>query len=432
MKCRYFIGIFCLYVCALPVSAEPANNTPPTTIRSIRIEGNEVTEDFVILREMSLHVGDALSQKSLEGDRDRIYNLSLFNKVTITHTDSAGVSDLLVKVVERWYIFPYPILRLRSRAVNTLSYGLGVTHRNFLGRNERLSASFSTGYDRSASLTYQNPRLTDDDIFLRTVIQYHDAHGLDNSELAFEHVSGAASVSIGKRFGYYQTLIGTIGYQAWQVPDASSALTVSPDGRDRFVELGLRYTYDARNVREYPTEGWYFDATATNDGLAGESTVRNLTLEADVRRYIMAADGITLAWRGFGTFVTGGPVPTYHRLFLNPRVGVRGYDWRDYTGEDLVGGSAEIRFPIVAPRFITFNFLNIYQFNTMRFGIYAALFGDVGKVWFRSDEFEEVPWLASAGIGLHFLLPYSFILRTEVSLNALGQLRVAATGGVPF
>ena len=111
---------------------------------------------------------------------------------------------------------------------------------------------------------------------------------------------------------------------------------------------------------------------------------------------------------------------------------MRGYNQRDFTGEDIVGGSAEVRVPIISPRFITFNFLNIYQFNTARFGVYAAFFSDVGKIWFRANEFEEVPWLASTGIGLHFLLPYSFILRTEVSVNAIGQVRVMANGGVPF
>ncbi len=434
MKRRLIVISLCFIFCLQYVFADKADTTSTRFIRSIRIEGNNTTQARVILREMSLHVGDSLSQAALTRDRDRIYNLGLFNKVTITHSDSAAVSDLLVSVVERWYIFPFPILNLRTRSVNTLSYGLGVTHQNFLGRDEKVSLSGSTGYDRSASFTYQNPRLTnDDDIFLRTAFQYRDSHSLDNnSDVVFEQINQTASVSVGKRFGYYQTLIGTGGYQSWQMPDTSLGRTVSPDGTDRFVELGLHYTFDARNVREYPTDGWYLDLNATNDGVGRESTVKNLTYATDLRWYTMLNDHITLAGRGFGTFVTGGPVPMYHRLFLSTRLGVRGYNQRDYTGEDIMGASAEVRLPIIAPRFITFNFLNIYQFNTMRFGVYAALFTDVGKIWFRSDEFEEVPWLASAGVGLHFLLPYSFILRTELSFNAIGQLRVSATGGVPF
>jgi hypothetical protein len=68
----------------------------------------------------------------------------------------------------------------------------------------------------------------------------------------------------------------------------------------------------------------------------------------------------------------------------------------------------------------------------MRFGVYGALFADGGKIWFRSNNFNDVPWLASSGIGIHFLLPYSFILRTELSVNALGQILLGANGGIAF
>jgi outer membrane protein assembly factor BamA len=425
------LGLVSTLFCAF---ADEADTTRAHVIRSIRIEGNNTTQSYVILREMSLHTGDTLSQALLTRDRDRIYNLRLFNKVTITNVDSALVSDLVVTVVERWYIFPFPILSLRTRAVNTLTYGLGVMHDNFLGRDEKVSLSFSTGYDQSASFTYQNPRLTDnDDIFLRTEYQYRDSHSLEyNSDIVFEQINRMASLSIGKRFGYYHTLIGTAGYQTWKLPDTSLGRTVSPDGTDRFIELALRYTLDARNVREYPTDGWYLDLMATNDGVGNESTVKTFKIASDLRWYTLIGNDVTLAFRGFGTLMSGGPVPMYHRLFLSNRLGVRGYNQRDYTGEDVVGGSAEVRLPIIAPRFLTFNFLNIYQFNTARLGIYASFFTDVGKIWFRSNEFEEVPWLASVGAGLHFLLPYSLILRTEISVNAIGQVRVMANGGVPF
>ncbi len=382
---------------------------------------------------MSLHIGDTLSFTRLRRDRDRIYSLGLFNKVTVSHFDSAEFTDVLVTVVERWYIFPYPILSLRTRDVNTLSYGLGIAHQNFRGRDEKLSIAYSTGYDRSASFTYQNPRLTDDDdIFLRTVVQYRDAHSLDNSDVLFEQITRLASASLGKRFGLFQTFTGTAGYQTWQIPDTTLGRTISPDGMDHFVELGLHFTYDARNVREYPTDGWYLDVTLTKDGVSNESTINTLSYLADIRWYVVATNNITLAWRSFGSVVSGGSVPVYHRLYLNSRFGVRGYDQRSYEGEDIVGGSAEVRIPIIAPRFLTFNFFDIYQFNTMRFGIYGSFFTDIGKIWFRSNEFEEVPWLASGGVGLNIMLPYSFILRTELSLNAFLQVRIAATGGVSF
>jgi len=50
-------------------------------VRSIRIEGNSVTQSQVFIREMALHVGDPLSEAILIQNRDHMYNLGLFNKV---------------------------------------------------------------------------------------------------------------------------------------------------------------------------------------------------------------------------------------------------------------------------------------------------------------------------------------------------------------
>jgi outer membrane protein assembly factor BamA len=434
MKIRLLFIFLGLTSCLFFAFADEVDTTSARIIRSVQIVGNKVTKPYVILREMSLHAGDTLSNTSLERNQDRIYNLGLFNKVSIAHRDSADVTDIVVNVVERWYIWPVPIFSLRSRAVNSASYGLELMDQNFLGRDERVSASYSTGYDRAASLTYQTPRVRDnDDVYIRAMFQYRDSHTLDyNSDILFEQINQTASVSLGKRIGYYQTLIGTVGYQMWQLPDTSLGRTVSPNGTDRFIELGLDYTYDARNIREYPTDGWYVDVAALSNGLGGESTVKNFRLATDVRTYASLSDNFSLGLRGFGSFVAGGAVPMYHRIFLSNRLGIRGYNQREFTGEELMGASVEVRMPIISPRFITLNFFDIHQFNTMRFGVYAALFADAGKIWFRSDNFNDVPWLASSGIGLHFLLPYSFILRTELSVNALGQIRLGANGGVAF
>jgi outer membrane protein assembly factor BamA len=404
------------------------------TVRSIHIEGNNVTQPYVISREMSLHVGDTLSQKALDRDRDRIYSLELFNKVVISHSDSATMTDILVTVVERWYLIPSPMLSLRNRAVNTASYGIQLTDQNFLGRNERVSASFSAGYNRSAGLSYQTPRMRDtDDVYIRALLQYRDSHSLDyNSDVVFEQINRTASLSLGRRIGYYQSLIGTVGYQEWQIPDSSLGRTVSPDGTDRFLELGVEYAWDSRNVREYATDGSYADVSVTYDGIGGFSTVRNLRVVPDFRKYVLLSGNYTFAVRTFGSFIGGGPVPGYRLLFLSSRLGIRGYNPRQYSGEELAGASMELRLPLIAPRFVTLNFLSISQFNTMRFGVYAACFADVGKIWYGSDRFSQVPWLASAGVGLNFLLPYSSVLRPEFSVNALGQLMFGVNGGVAF
>ena len=49
--------------------------------------------------------------------------------------------------------------------------------------------------------------------------------------------------------------------------------------------------------------------------------------------------------------------------------------------------------------------------------IAAAVFADVGTIRFRGTPLALNDVLKGYGAGLHFLLPYSFVLRAEYALN---------------
>jgi outer membrane protein assembly factor BamA len=88
-----------------------------------------------------------------------------------------------------------------------------------------------------------------------------------------------------------------------------------------------------------------------------------------------------------------------------------------YEGEDILGGSLELRVPILPVRFFKIDAIPIPEFGLWRFGVYAALFGDAGKVWYRSNSFNLHDLLKGYGVGLNFLLPYSAVFRIEYALN---------------
>ncbi len=137
------------------------------TVRNVVIDGNVTTKNFVILREMKLKPGERITAEALEHDQKRIYSLQLFNKVEMEVKPEGSEAQLVVHVNERWYLFPFPIVGIRYRDFDKLYYGAGLVHSNFRGRNEKLFFSFALGFDRWVSLTYHNPRITeDDDIFL--------------------------------------------------------------------------------------------------------------------------------------------------------------------------------------------------------------------------------------------------------------------------
>lgn len=78
-------------------------------VKEIRISGNDITKEYVIRREMKLHDGDTLRQEVIKRDKDRIYNLGLFNKVDIEYSVEDKQATVFVVVSERWYLLPYPV-----------------------------------------------------------------------------------------------------------------------------------------------------------------------------------------------------------------------------------------------------------------------------------------------------------------------------------
>ena len=78
-------------------------------LQQIDIEGNKRTKASVILREMTIHIGDSLEKDNLSAillrNQQNIYNLSLFNLVKIDSVLAENRLSLKILVRERWYIF---------------------------------------------------------------------------------------------------------------------------------------------------------------------------------------------------------------------------------------------------------------------------------------------------------------------------------------
>ena len=421
----------CLLFVGTNVGAQPKGDVSALMIHSIRIVGNDLTKDYIILREMSEQVGDTLDLDKIEYDKKRIYSLALFNRVDIDYSVKGNEADLIVRVHERWYLYPFPILGFKYGDLKKLYYGLGLVHTNFRGRNEKVYFSFALGYDRWLSLTYQNPKILDhDDIFFRLSLITARVQSLNPDKGIYQQQNHGVAVTLGKRFGLYTLLTATGGYEIWQVSDIAAGRTVAANGRDAFGSLGVNYSYDSRDVREYATEGSYLSLSIMKYGLgAGVDFFR---YGYDARTYIPILGGDVLAGRIHGQFTSGGPVPAYRDTYFGHHERIRGYFSKIVEGEDLVGGNVEVRIPILSPRYYEFKAIPIPEFRIWRYGLYAALFADAGKTWFRSEGFYGRPWYSGVGAGLHFLLPYSIIVRTEVAVNRSGRTEFIATFDAAF
>ena len=203
------------------------------SVSKIVIVGNENTKDFVILREMSVRAGSRLDVEALEQDRKRIYSLQLFNKVDVDYTAEGSEATVVVKVSERWYIFPFPVIGFKYHDIKNFYYGAALIHQNFRGRNEKVMAAAAFGYDPWFNVSYQNPKLTDDDdLFLRVQLSLNHMRNQNSSQGEYDQQILSGTASLGKRFGLFTTLTGQVGYDELKVGDTGPGRTLSPDGKD--------------------------------------------------------------------------------------------------------------------------------------------------------------------------------------------------------
>jgi len=142
------------------------------TVRKITVIGNASTREWVILRELSVSVGDTILRSELERRfkrcEDNLFNTHLFNSVHINWIEEDGALLLYVIVSERWYIFPIPIFEVAERNFNTwwenrdlsrVIYGLSLNWRNVTGRNDLFTSTIRLGYIQRMSLSYSMPNI---------------------------------------------------------------------------------------------------------------------------------------------------------------------------------------------------------------------------------------------------------------------------------
>jgi outer membrane protein assembly factor BamA len=400
-------------------------------VRAIVIRGNETTQESVIRREMSIQIGDTLTHEALDLDRNNIYNLLLFNKVEVKDSVDRYAATIIVTVFERWYFIPFPVFGMKYRDFSKLYYGAGVMHQNFGGRNEKLYITFRLGYDRMFMVNYSNPKLTHDDVFMSTALVLQNVHNLSTEYGEYENSNVFLRGTIGKRFGLYQTIAATLANEVWQVNDLRLGRTVSADGRGAFLSVSAQYRYDARNNTEYTTNGTMISLGVTKSGF-GESTVNITTASFDVRKFFGFWSGSAIGFRSHGTFNWGGIIPPYRRVFLGYDERVRGYFYNAVEAENRLGLNAEVRFPILSPRYWEVDMISIPEFKKLRYGLYFGIFADAAKAWWRNQVLSEQPWYSGIGCGFQFLLPYGFTLRTEAAFNNQQTWETFVDYGVSF
>ncbi len=432
-------------------------------ISSIRVDGNEQTQEFIILREIDIKPGDRVSKDRIEYFRDRVYSTDLFTRVDYRLEPEGDGFCLIYTVHERWYWAVFPTLSFQNvnkRRPWSVSewedptYGFQALHKNVLGRGMLMRISAQAGYSQSFSLGFYDPNsfLNPDYLFF-TGFNYQKS----SAQNKFEDLSSSGKdeslglyVGTGYRFSPYSNLSGSLIYRMISVSkpgsDTSVVLLVNKaEGKDINAGISLNWLTDKRNSREFATEGYLFAA----EGVSLSEVVTGSfygKVRVDGRAYYPVSDWVSLA--GMMSYETGlGRVLPYYDHYLT---GKDEY-FRGYQSVILESTSrwlfrSELRHQVIEPRVTELNWVPVRQFRDFRWGVYALLFADAGflpepgaiysglhhtnRLKSLEKYYDRV--LVSGGLALNVILPYSVVFKSEVAFVPDGKSTIWFQTGRAF
>ncbi|MGE5456976.1 MAG: BamA/TamA family outer membrane protein [Methanococcaceae archaeon] len=407
-------------------------------IDSIKITGNKITKDEVILRELSIKPGDLINDRIIQYNKERIYSLGLFTFVRINPAVIKNSVQLIIQVDESWYIWPVPFIDIRDNLIRKMSYGMDIQYRNFRGMNETIGLRFALGYDPSLSLSYYRPWLIKAyDIaffanfyYQRVLNKSAEAFYLYGSD--FEHTILSGSLGIGKRFGLFHMLSVSTGFDYIETPKYLSPISASNERIDRIYKAGLGYVYDSRNLKQFPDSGIYSSASYIQKGF-GINNVSYSVMNLDFRHYFSIAGDLSLKWRLAARFAVGHKVPLYDYSFLGAGEKVRGHFNDIREGIDSYVGSIEMKYPLINEWDLSLKLPLIpRELSSARIRIFTNLFYDGGAVRPKGKPVRAGDYYSGYGAGLLFLmLPYNLV-RLEFAFDEQQKMEMILGFGFSF
>lgn len=435
---------------------EVADSGSKLQLRKIIITGNKRTKSYIILREMQVKPGDSVMiskiQATLETARSFIYNTTLFVEVNLSSViTNSNDFDIVVDVVERWYIFPIPVFQLADRSYNEwiekynasldrVSYGIRFYHKNASGRNDQFSITLINGFTRNISFNYKapysNPSLTEGVSVEGGFSQTREIPFLTNNKnniLYFKNddfVKNEWFVSTAyiSRKGLKKRETFTLGFRHIKVDDSIISQRYNPSFFNsnktfqNFPELEYKLQFiDVDNIL-YPLRGYTTSFIINKRGLQWKNNINRLSLKAAYNLYFSHPGKWYTSFRFSGEIKLPFDQPFINRRALGYRDDyLRGDEF--FVIDGVVNALAKFDLKKEVLKFYLPTFLKSKTYNRLPFTVYAKTFVDMGYAYIRPEFDSRLNnrLLYSGGFGIDILTLYDLKLSIEYSFNQLGQ-----------
>lgn len=431
-----------------------ADTAQQLLIGNITLEGNRITKDKIVLRELEFKRGDTLSlgqlDRTLTKSQQNLMNRSLFNFVTISDSIRDEFVDIKIKMIERWYIWPIPILQYADRNVNVwwqnkdlsrLNIGIDLKVDNFRGRMEKLNIIVQGGYDQTYAFKWSIPYLTKSQVVgmstyagirLNHEVAYQTTNNTidyykDHKGYARQQLFSELAVSVRPGYNFSHTFY--VGFN--HINFADTLLLLNPDyssGQTQYDYFELKYLYkhDLRDYRPYPLRGYYFDFYARKLGLGLiENSPDMWSLMCTFDHYLKLYKRWYFAYNITAKFTNSG----YQPYFLASAIGyegitIRGYELYVINGQQLGVFKSNFKFEIIPQRVYNIKWIKTEKFGKIFYALYANVFFDGGYAadrLFDGNNKLNNQFLWGTGLGVDIVSYYDVVIRLEASINKQGD-----------
>lgn len=427
------------------------------TIGNIYLVGNKKTKDEIIYRELGFESGQTFTaegfQNIIELDQQKLMNTRLFIKIEIIPLFTTDhEAEVLIRVQERWYIFPTPIFRLadrnftewwvnQKRDFSRVNYGLQLQHMNLTGRNDKMAVRAQFGFTNQFNLQYQIPYINNAQTIglsfsttfsnNKTVSYGSRSHRqlfLESENELRNRYSIGSTITLRPTFynQHHLSLIYGRNTVADTIRQLNPSYLYSQGNTQNFFAMTYAFRHDRRDFIAYPLTGRIFEFTAQQIGLGVFNEVDMFTTRMNYSSFHHLNKKLYLA-QGAEVYQNfANRIPYLFRSgFGYPPDLLRGYEAYVIETDFLFSYRSALKFELIKG----LKELNpgsvIDQFRSLPYAAYLKIFFDIGYAGdaLRNNEnnFFNNSWLGSIGIGLDIVTYYDFVMRLEYSVNREGN-----------
>lgn len=299
-------------------------------IGEINVKGNTITRDKVVRRELRIYEGEVYNETDKRVSEANVKRLGFFDNVEFQSKVAGSNEDVMDLDIE-----------VEERSTGQLNVGAGyggfqgftlqgsVQQTNFMGYgiNFGLNINYAERLQQLFNLNITDPYFRDTNYSLG-----FDAYRSLRFVLDYRDVKTGGAISVGRRYGNY--LMTSLRLKLENVDltldDASFRDVFTPervaDSEGFSSGLTVSVSYDKRNDRRFPTNGYFARASLEQTGLGGD--IDYTQASANFRFYKPVVG--SLVWRNnfvYGWIGAPGEVPVNELYRLGGPNTVRGYDF---------------------------------------------------------------------------------------------------------